>query len=192
MIRRHIGHCDRKRRSRACPEPTTLSRKTCSGARERIREVVGSFSGRRRADPQRALQRRAPRAARREPRGGAARHAAARTRGRPLATRLRDNGRVLLARVSRHRRGDPRGARHHAGGRVAGRQLPRRRGADPRDPRRSSARLLPPAAQARGRAARRAIRASSAWPGPSSRTPTAASTRRRSAASCAPTSACSR
>ncbi len=57
-------------------------------------------------------------------------------------------------RVSRHRRCDPRGARHHAGGRVAGRQLPRRRGPDSRDPRRSPARLLPPAAQALGRSPR--------------------------------------
>ena len=48
------------------------------------------------------------------------------------------------------------------------------------------------AAEARGRAARRATRASSAWPGPSSRTPTAASIPRRCCASCAPTSACSR
>ena len=42
---------------------------------------------------------------------------------------------------------------------------------------------LSPTAQAGGRAARRAIRACSGWPGPSSRTPTAASTRKCCAAS---------
>ncbi len=115
-----------------------------------------------------------------------------RSRGQPLQARLLDNGRVLLGAYRYDRRRDPRGARDHPGSRVARRQLPRRRGADSRDSRRSAARLLSPASQAR----RRAVGGPSArlrhWPGPSSRTPTAASIRRRCAASCRPTSACSR
>ncbi len=72
----------------------------------------------------------------------------------PVVTRLRDNGRVLLgayraiaAAIREDRAITP-------GRRVAGRQLPHRRGSDPRDPRRSPARLLPPASQALGRTAR--------------------------------------
>ena len=54
-----------------------------------------------------------------------------------------------------------------------------------RDPRGPPARILPPAPQARGGAARRDIRGSSAWPGRSSPTPTAAWSPRRCGASCA-------
>ncbi len=162
MIRRRIGHCDRKRRSRACREPTTLSRKTCIGARERIREVVdpaialeaiGGISGRRRSDPRGGLQRRAPRTARGEPGGRSTRDEPADARSPRRDTTSRQRPRAAR-RVSRHRRGDPRGSRHHSGRRVAGRQLPHRRRPDPRDPRRSPARLLSAAAQALGRSPR--------------------------------------
>ena len=127
-----------------------------------------------RASPPRSPSRRAAR--------GAAARCARLERQRPRPARG----------VSRDRRRDPRGARDHAGGRVAGRQLPPRRGADPRDPRRPAARLLPRSCRSSPTGRSRATRASSASPGRSSRTPTAASIPRRCAASCAPTSACSR
>ena len=52
--------------------------------------------GQRRVHPRGAVQHRASRAARGEPRGGAARHARAPARGRSLAVRLKDNEAVLL------------------------------------------------------------------------------------------------
>ena len=70
---------------------------------------------------------------------------------------------------------------------MAARQLPPGRGADPRDPRRPAAGLLSPAAETGRRARSPAIRACSAWPGPSSRTPTATSIPTRCAVSSPPT-----
>ena len=98
--------------------------------------------------------------------------------GRPLADAAARQRQGSAGRLSRHRLGDPRQPSDHAGRRMAARQFSPRRRADPRDPARSAAGLLSPAAQAERRGRWPAIRASSAWPGPSSPIPTAVSTRR--------------
>ena len=82
-----------------------------------------------------------------------------RSRSKPLArrslgARLSDNDARSARGLSRDCRRGGRGPRHHAGGGMAARQLPPGRGADPRDPRRPAAGLLPPTAEARGRAVR--------------------------------------
>ena len=147
--------------------------------------------GRRRPHPGRAVQRRAAGGARAQPRrrpDGDARRGEGRLAGQ---TARRQRGRAAR-RLSRCRRGDRRRRGHHAGGRVADRQLPRGREADPRDPSRPATRLLSPAARSSPAGRSRAIRACSAWPGRSSPTPTACSTRRSCAATCAPIRRCSR
>ena len=113
------------------------------------------------------------------------------TRGRPVATRLRDNGRVLLgayraiaAAIREERAITPAAEWLVDNFHVVEEQIREIRDDLPR----GFYRQLPKLAEGRSRA----IRACSDWPGRSSRTPTAASTRRRSAGSCAPTSACSR
>ena len=76
---------------------------------------------------------------------------------RPVARRpaCADNERVLLEAYRSIAKAADEGRRDHAGRRMAARQLSPRRRADPRDPRRPAAGLLPPAAEAGRRAARR-------------------------------------
>ncbi len=101
-------------------------------------------------------------------------------RGRRLLPRLRENARVLVRVAPGDRGGEPPDPRGLSRGRVAAEQLPHRRGAGSRDPGGPPAGVLSGAAQARLRAARRLSRASTGWPGRSSRTPTAGSSSRRS------------
>ena len=100
-------------------------------------------------------------------------------RGRRLLPRLRENARALVASLRAIADASRRDSLGFAGGRVAAEQLPHRRGAGPGDPGGPSAGVLSGAAQARRRARSRAIRASTGWPGRSSRTRTAGSTSRR-------------
>ena len=95
--------------------------------------------------------------------------------GRSVASRLAENGRVLVESY-RASRGRSRGAHDHAGGRMARRQLPGRRRAAPRDPRRPSRRTTTASSRSSPTATSTDIRGSSAWPGPTSPTRTASST----------------
>ena len=104
--------------------------------------------------------------------------------GRRLAPRVRENGRVLLdsyrliaAAIREERAITPAAEWLVDNFHIVEEQLREIR--DDLPPR-----LLPEAPEARATALSRAIRASTASPGPSSRTPTAASIRRRCAASC--------
>ena len=95
--------------------------------------------------------------------------------GRLLAPRLCDNTKVLIEAYRAIVRATPRASADHAGGGMAAGQFPRRRGADSRDQERSAARLSIASCPSSPTVRWRDIRACSASPGRSSRTPTAPS-----------------
>ena len=97
------------------------------------------------------------------------------TRGIRWPRRLAENGAVLLAAYKSLLQGDRRGPRDHAGGGMADRQLPSHRKADPRNPRRTCRPAITGNCRSSPTGLSPAIRGCSAWPGPSSPTPTAAS-----------------
>ena len=116
----------------------------------------------------------------------------AQSAGISLRGRLRSNAHSLGRRLSHPDRRNSPGARGHARGRMAGGQLLHRRRAHPRRAARSAGRILQTAAEALQRSACAAIRASTAWRGPSSRTPTIASNSIRWCGSAAPISGSNR